>query len=474
MIRSLHRQLPAIPRGYAIAPAASWFSVLVPVARTNLITNPSFETNTTNWTAIGGSIARVATQQYHGVYSLQITPTAATTDGARFDTVTTVTSQLYAISCKFLGIAGVKYKISMATTGGVDLAAFVFTATGRWQWVSVYYQETAGTTRRVVVSKATSANTGVFYIDGVQVEAISAGEFVSTYIDGDQAGLVPNQFPAAYLWTGTPHASTSTRSGQTRAGGTVMRLDYYGFVLLAMIGLGLPTPTNVSVPYVLLDGAQYERTQKPPRQFTLAGRWDSASFPQLQRQISQFGAALDRDKVAQQQPIVLQYQALDDCNVPTSDVARIICSYQGGLEGVTDNLHAEQTSIVMKMWLPLIQGDGGERGDTRCPAKCSERELPAATCAKRDMERAGAGRVDSRERANRDDLRTGWDALCRRLFYAGQRCCGQEHRQTSKWRMEPGRPGGRCAGAHARGRPGRQNLHRRLLCAKWQRDTYPE
>lgn len=150
-----------------------------------------------------------------------------------------------------------------------------------------------------------------------------------------------------------------------------MRLDYYGFVLLTMIGLGMPIPTNVSVPYALLDGAQYERTQKLPRQFTLGGRWDNASFPQLQRQIGDLGAALDRDNVAQQQPLTLLYQALDACDVPTSDVARIVCSYQGGLEGVTDNLHAEQASVVFKMWMPLIQGDGESGGALAAAASVS-------------------------------------------------------------------------------------------------------
>ena len=34
------------------------FAVLIPIARTNEITNPSFEVGTTNWAAVGGLIAR--------------------------------------------------------------------------------------------------------------------------------------------------------------------------------------------------------------------------------------------------------------------------------------------------------------------------------------------------------------------------------------------------------------------------------
>ena len=353
-----YRQTPPIPSGYPLAPTASWFSVIVPVARTNLVVNPSFETNTTSWTAIGGSIARSTTYQYHGAYSLAITPTAATTDGARFDTVGLTSGTTYAYSAKVRGVAGLKYKLAVETTGGSELAAVTFTASGRWQWVAGYYKETSSTTRRITVRKSGHASTALFYLDGVQVEAIVDGELASTYIDGDQVGLVPNQFPAAYLWNGTPHASTSSRSGQTRAGGYVMRLDRYGFILLAMIGLGLPTPNNVSVPYVQLDGAQYERTQKPARQFTLAGQWSAPTFAQLQRQMASLGEVLDRDLIGQQQPLVLLYQGTNDCGGVTGDAARIVCSYAGGLEGQTDNLHAEQASLVFRQWLPSILSDG--------------------------------------------------------------------------------------------------------------------
>lgn len=351
-----HRTLPPIQRGpYPMPPL---FSVVVPIARTNLVTNPSVETATTNWTGSGASIARSTTQQYHGAYSLAVTPTAATGDGVFYGPISLTAGQLYAVSCKFLGIAGVPYKFTVTTTGGAELTTIKVRGTGRWQWIYLYHMETASTTRRIYLVKDNSTSTGVFYVDGLQCEAINAGETVSSYLDGDQQGLVPNQSPPAYGWNGVPHASTSYRSGQTRAGGMVMRLDYFGFVLLTIAGLGAVTPTNIAQNYVQLDGAAYERTSKGPRQFTLGGRFDAATFPQLQRQISDLTAVLDRDYVAQQQPLTLLYQGVDDCNRVTSDTGRIICSYQGGLEGVTDNQHAEQTSVVFRQWLPTILSDG--------------------------------------------------------------------------------------------------------------------
>ena len=39
---------------------------LIPIARTNRITNPSFEAGTTNWAAVGGSIARTTSWRASG------------------------------------------------------------------------------------------------------------------------------------------------------------------------------------------------------------------------------------------------------------------------------------------------------------------------------------------------------------------------------------------------------------------------
>lgn len=348
------RILPPIPSGY---PLDDVFSVLVPVARTNLIANPSLETNTTGWTAVGGSIARSATQQYHGAYSLAVTPTAGTSDGCYYGTVTLTLGQLYAVSAKVYGQAGVTYKISVATTGGADLAAYQFVATGRWQWVWIYWQEPTGAARRVYITKVNSSDTHVFYIDGAQVEAINAGETVSTYLDGDQQGLVPNQYPAPYGWNGTPHASTSYRTALTRSGGQVMRLKDYGFVLLAIVGLGLATPQNVTLDYAQLDGGQDVYTRKPARQFALVGQFRAGSYFELRENRSAVASVLDRDAAALDQPLVLLHAPEDGCGNTLADTARLIGKYAGGLGGNTATISGEGASLQFQQQIPLVLSD---------------------------------------------------------------------------------------------------------------------
>lgn len=356
MINRTYTQLPPLVTGYELDDR---FSVIVPVARTNLVINPSFETNTTSWTAIGGSIARVTTFQYHGAYSLGITPTAATTDGARFDTVSLVSGTTYAYSAKVLGVAGKSYKLALETTAGVELSSRTFVASGRWQWVFGYYTETSTTTRRVTLRKVGGTELSLFYIDGVQVEAVGPGEIVSTYLDGAQLGLVPNQFPAAYIWNGTPHASSSSRSGLTRAGGMVMKFRDFGFLLTAIIGLGLALPQNVATEYARIDGGYDDYTRKPTRQFTVTGNFESrAGYRSLRDQRGGLSRLLDRDLVGQDQRLVLLRDVVDECGAIDATTCRVLGKYQGGLDGSTDNHYGQTTPITFTQYLPGILSDG--------------------------------------------------------------------------------------------------------------------
>ncbi len=348
--------LPSIVNGYELD---DQFSVVVPIARTNLVINPSFETNTTSWTAIGGSIARSTLFQYHGAYSLAITPTAATTDGARFDTVSLTAGQLYAYSAKVLGQAGRSYKLAIETTAGVELSSAAFTASGRWQWIYGYYAEVSTTTRRVTLRKNGGVDTGLFYLDGVQVEAINVGESVSTYLDGAQQGFVPNQSPIAYLWNGTPHASTSARSGLTRAGGMVVKFKDFGFLLTAIIGLGLAAPQNVATEYARIDGGYDDYTRKPSRQFTLSGQFQAGlDYLQLRQYRGGLSRLLDRDLIGQDQRLLLRREVVDPCDTVQSSTCQIVGKYQGGLEGQTDNQVASVAPITFTQYLGVVLADG--------------------------------------------------------------------------------------------------------------------
>lgn len=340
-------------------PAKGSLFIVVPISRTNEVTNPSFETNTTSYTASGGSIARSTTQSYHGAYSLAITPTSALTDGAFYGTISTTAGEVRAISCKWYGVPGVKYKLSVATTGGVDLAVYRFVGAGRWQWVWVYWKETSSTTRRIYFTKDSHNSTAVFYVDGVQSEVIVAGETVSTYIDGDQSGLLIDQSPRPYRWNGTPHASTSIRDITTAAGGYVVNLDRLRFKLISFVGLGIPLISNIAFSGGAADGSTFQGEVVQSRPFVVHGRFEADSSRHLKQLRSDLYSIVGPDAASPRQPLTLLYQPLDGAD-EIGEQGRIVASYQDGLGQVDVGLPVEEANITFTQYLPFIFG--GERG----------------------------------------------------------------------------------------------------------------
>lgn len=354
MIRS-YRSLPDIVTGY---PLDDVWSVLVPIARTNEVTNPSAETNTTGYTAGAGTLTRTTEQQYHGAYSFKYVPGAAITDGFYYSNIQTQTGQLRAVSCKFRGYPNVPYIFSLNAGSGIEQVAYSFKGTGRWQWVWCYFLETTPSGRRLYFRKNNSADTHAFYVDGVQSEVINAGETVSTYIDGDQVGLVPNQQPTAYFWNGTPHASSSTRSSQTRAGGMAVPFSKYNFLLTALIGLGLATPQNIATDYARIDGSYDDYTRKPSRQFTITGRFQGRTYAELRRNRSGLAQLFDRDLTGQDQRLTLLRHVEDGNGRVLSSDIRLHAKYESGFGGSTDNMHAETVPITFTLYMPNLLADG--------------------------------------------------------------------------------------------------------------------
>lgn len=344
-----YTQLPGLPRGYPIGDA---LSVIVPEATVNLILNPSCERATTGYTASNGSaIARSAAQQARGVYSLAVTPSSNVNSGTYYTPAAVTAAQVYAYSVDVWGAPGVPYRIAITDSSANILARLEFRGEGRWRRYSVAV--TPGVTAiRLYVEKNNSASTAVFYIDGVMLEAKA---YSTTYTDGDLVGFVSTR--ADFYWTGTPHASTSVRSAQTRVGGRVMNLAKYGFTLMTIIGLGMTPWANVSQPAGLLGGAYYQHSTPQARAFTLLGDMREAARPALDRRQGDLIDVLRPDLVTPTQPLILRYQLLDDCTgEPLGDALDIECSLEGSGPGNTiDNSHGATESMAFRTYLPLIQ-----------------------------------------------------------------------------------------------------------------------
>ncbi len=362
MIRPYYT-LPDLPDAGLLQRYLSTLGIIVPVARTNLCTNPSLETADT-WISRGTITTggRTTDESYHGIYSYFCTPSAVNTTAARFGgvgwgSITPAASTTYAVSAKVLGALGVPYRLYVENaTGPATITSTAFVGTGHWQWIWLVYTEPSVPSgqRNYIVSKNDSLSSANFYVDGLQVEVCAAGElYPTTYLDGDQLGLVPNQYPPAYGWNGAPHASTSYRSGQTRAGGRIMRLKDFGFLLSAIIGLGLAVPTNEALTFAQIDGGQYQDTIKPPRQFSLVGRWAGATPTELDSGRARLARLLDRDRVALRQPLVLVAQA-EERGAGIGEMLQIGAIYAGGLEGQAQDLPSAAGQITFTQYLPYV------------------------------------------------------------------------------------------------------------------------
>jgi hypothetical protein len=187
------------------------------VARTNLLPNPSIETNTTGWEkhpSTGGTIARSSDWQKYGTYSLQVTTTATTTG-----TVVRTSSQITTT-------AGLTYTFS----------AYGYSATNEEVRLLLYWYDGGGTN----VSTTTGTYTAVNDSDGTRISVSGTapvgsvgcrpafqvkddlggepdlGAGVVFYFDGmlfEQTDTLKPYFDGSLsgaAWSGTAHASTST------------------------------------------------------------------------------------------------------------------------------------------------------------------------------------------------------------------------------------------------------------------------
>lgn len=187
--------------------------------RTNLITNPSFETNTTGWTsAQSGAPIRSTTYSYKGVASGQITMTS-TVDSNILNWPTSVhnyaTTGVYTMSAYFYiptGSTLAGRTVTLGQEGGTSVRTVQSSlpatlVAGAWVRASQRVNVTSTGTSFAVFrlsGNLTTAVGQVIYADAVLEEKSST---LGDYFDGSLT------VPIGCAWTGTANASTSTQTG---------------------------------------------------------------------------------------------------------------------------------------------------------------------------------------------------------------------------------------------------------------------
>jgi hypothetical protein len=307
-------------------------NIIVPEATTNLIINPSIETNTTGWTAIGGAaLAQTSDEQRRGVYSLEVTPGVGVTDGVYYQIDGISANTNYSYSVDFKGANNIPYTIYLYDVGtGQPLGTpQEITGDGEWHRYSDTVQSSLGASVRLYIAKFNSPSVDPCYVDGAQLEQKSN---VTTYCDGDQVGnnvTLPGSVPA-YRWNGTPHESTSSRDAATTAGGRIIDMEALGTVyniqIGGMEGGGFAPQFHNTQDLALLEGAQLQSVKVEPRIITIFIRTDASGSdmnPGNYIARDQLEKLLTQDRIAPLQPVIIEW----------SDTGhRIKAYYQDGLQ----------------------------------------------------------------------------------------------------------------------------------------------
>lgn len=348
-----HYAIPDIVTGYPPL-LDGCFSVITPEATANISKNPSFEFVYNDYYNLNScTLALDSTHQRRGVNSLRITPNAGVEAGIYY-TELLIAGQPYAISVDLLGEPGKWYNLYINPLFGKNSAVCLtrVKGTGYWQRVKLIYPYTIGGTNLIRLSRDSYADTNPFWTDGWQIEN---KDHCTTYCDGDMKGFVRGQVD--YGWQGTPHASASYRTGQTKSGGIEVNLKDIGLTILSVLGLGLGSLGNVATSSVD-GGSYYQRTVRKDRQFTIAGSLAYTNLTDLMRTRKALQSALDAFSTAKTQPMLMRYQQIDENGDPASEKVDIRALYNSGLGGQYDNDYAENVGITFDVFLPLIMNEG--------------------------------------------------------------------------------------------------------------------
>lgn len=348
---------PDVPRGYELE---FWqFFVVIPEDTRNLFTNPSIERATTGHNAVGAgtTIARSTEEQWAGAYSLKVTPGGASvTEGWRSGTVDLTAGTVYTMSTWFKGRAGRQYLVAFFdTTTPVFVRQFTFYATGYWQRIVITEMAATTTTHALRIQKAANASdTTPFHVDAVQCEAKA---YATDYCDGDMMGFVLTR--PDFLWVGAPHASQSTRSAQSRAGGREVRLKDYGFLLMTILGLGMAPFVNSGIPSGFRGGGSYQRSVYVERPFSLIGDLRKGTPRALDAARAELVDLFKFSVTDPPQPLLLRARAQDCDTVALSDPIDIPCLFEAPALGATmDTAYQERVELRFKQYFPLLMNQG--------------------------------------------------------------------------------------------------------------------
>lgn len=171
---------------------------------TNIVSNPSVESDTAGWSlAINGSVAsRSAAAALLGGYGITVTaPSNSTDSGTSIPIASTlVAGTTYTASFSLRAITAGTYALSVqGTAGSLGRESQVMAANSTARFSYTWTPSTSGSATFYALRSGTSpVGTHTFYVDGAM---LTSGSGTPAYADGETAG---------WIWNGARYNSTST------------------------------------------------------------------------------------------------------------------------------------------------------------------------------------------------------------------------------------------------------------------------
>lgn len=199
-----------------------WSGAALPATllATNLITNPSFETNLAQWAGVRAAVTRVAsaTALFGGYVARLVNDGTLNTHYLNTTTprypITPGQSVTFSAYARLISGVGAAYRARIfwydaadvvVGSGGISGPSASLPSDGSWVRLSVTATAPAGAVScGVVISSPSEANTDTWEVDAVLGQM---GGTLSDYFDGSTA----TTDDAAYRWEGTAHGSASTK-----------------------------------------------------------------------------------------------------------------------------------------------------------------------------------------------------------------------------------------------------------------------
>ena len=354
----VYATVPEPPPSHYWHGCKSYWSITTPLGRnaTNLLYNPSFETDTDGWGVVDPGDAVTLS-------------TATAVHGSRSALVTTTAGPYSLVYGKNQGFVSPHPLLTVPI--GQQVSACVWVKANRGDEIQLQlFHESAfpGTNLTITNPTAKIAATGDWQQICTSFKAVYRSGPVITTIDlamdvFNQNGSAANQMfvdhaivavgstvqpfngdTAGATWNGTPHRSFSTLNRFARGYGAKTNLTDLCFDVIGDEGHGMPPIENLTTSFATGDGARFQRTKRLPRVISIIGVMQGCNDPTelhecRQKLIDALGYKFEGQC---NQELILTYQMIDDCCNEISSALEIPVLYQGGLEFTRNSLFSER------------------------------------------------------------------------------------------------------------------------------------